>query len=215
MTIRQRIMAWSYERTMTRYENDAGPRRTGLLVNLGQRIVELGPGSGVNLKHVNEASEVPSDLEWIGVEPSAPMREKLLLRAKTDCPDLKIRFADQENGIIDVESSWADTVICTLVLCSVPDQAAVLAEAHRILKPGGRLLFMEHVAAPRGSLLRAVQSVVTPFWMLLTDGCKLNRDTGAVLARAGFRHLELVDYRTTPGATPFFVRPHIYGTAVK
>ncbi|MFT4710845.1 MAG: SAM-dependent methyltransferase [Planctomycetota bacterium] len=215
MTIRQNFMAWSYDRTMARYESDAGPRRTALLVDLGLRIVELGPGSGVNLKYMWDATGAAPDLEWIGVEPSAPMRERLLARAATDCPDLRLRFAEQQEGVIDIESGWADTVICTLVLCSVPDQAAVLSEAHRILKPGGRLLFMEHVAAPRGSLLRAVQIVVTPFWTLLSDGCKLNRDTGEALRQAGFRELELVHYKTHPGAMPFFVRPHIHGSALK
>jgi SAM-dependent methyltransferase len=208
-------MARLYDRSMDGYEADAEPRRAALLQNLGKRIVEFGPGTGVNLKYVHEESSSSSSPEWIGIEPSKPMRDRLHTRAAKDYPELELRFADLQDGVIDVEDGWADTVISTLVLCSVPDQAAALREAHRVLRPGGRYLFMEHVAAKPGTSRRLAQTLMTPFWKLVTDGCCLNRETGAALRAAGFGELELVEYEAAKGSMPFFARSHILGSATK
>ena len=184
MGLRQRLMALTYDRVMAGYEGHAGPRRAELLAGLEGRVVELGPGTGVNLEHL------PADVEWHGVEPSEPMRAALLDRWKglrSDAPS----FVGLENGYVHLPTAFADVVLATLVLCSVPDLAHTLREVRRILRPGGRFVFLEHVAAPGGTWTRRLQGIATPLWRHLADGCRLDRDTGAAIHAAGFERVEL------------------------
>jgi ubiquinone/menaquinone biosynthesis C-methylase UbiE len=93
----------------------------------------------------------------------------------------------------------------------VPALNETLAELRRILRPGGRLLFIEHVAAPRDSWLYTLQHGIEPVWRRLADGCHPDRNTGAALETAGFSS---VDYERFATNLPV-VSPHIMGTAVK
>jgi ubiquinone/menaquinone biosynthesis C-methylase UbiE len=97
------------------------------------------------------------------------------------------------------------------VLCCVPSQKESLNEVLRILKPGGRFLFIEHVAAPKGSRLRRMQNMVTPLWRRLGDGCHPNRETWNELEHAGFGRL---DYRRLTAPLPI-VGPQIVGVGTK
>ena len=212
MTIAQVMMARLYDRSMKNYELHAAPKRAALLGELGGHIVELGPGTGVNLPHVAEAAR-RGKIRYTGVEPSEPMAAKLRARAAADHPELGIAFAGLTEGRIDLEDECADTVICTLVLCSIPDQLATLREAQRILRPGGRFLFMEHVAAERGTGRRLVQNVLAPFWGIFADGCKLNRETWTSMESLGWSELELEHFDSM--GMPWFGRPHILGVATK
>ena len=91
------------------------------------------------------------------------------------------------------------------------DVPAALAEVKRVLKPGGRFAFVEHVAAPPHTRTRRVQNAVRPVWQVLGDGCQPNRDTAAAIRAAGFAHVEIKDMRL-----PFpVVGPHIAGFAVR
>ncbi|MDF1798396.1 MAG: class I SAM-dependent methyltransferase [Planctomycetota bacterium] len=114
MGLRQRLMARTYDRLMAGYERHAGPRRAALLGELEGRVVELGPGTGVNLGHL------PKAVDWHGVEPSAPMREELRRRwaeqRGADPTDLEPRFVDLADGRIDLADDFADVVVATLVL---------------------------------------------------------------------------------------------------
>ncbi|MBC8451199.1 MAG: class I SAM-dependent methyltransferase [Planctomycetes bacterium] len=211
----QRQMARSYDRAMSTYEGLAAARRQTLLAGIpqGARVLEPGPGTGVNLTHLAEAGR--SDIDWCGVEPSPHMRE--LLTQKAAAAGLEpewLHFAGlTPTGELEVETGSVDVVISTLVLCSVPDQAKTLAEVHRCLAPGGQFLFMEHVAAEGGTWTRRLQGAITPLWRIVADGCCLNRDTGGAIARAGFEAVQLEEYRMPPRGIPFLVRPHVAGSA--
>lgn len=104
-----------------------------------------------------------------------------------------------------------DTVVSTLVLCSVADPAQAVAELRRVLRPGGQLLVLEHVGAAEGSRTRAAQHLLTPAWCRVAGGCSLERDTRRALADGGFDTSGLRDDRL-PVPLPV-VRPVLRGRA--
>jgi ubiquinone/menaquinone biosynthesis C-methylase UbiE len=178
-----------------------GDRKRALFADLTGTVVEIGPGTGVNLPYY------PRDIEWIGLEPNPHMHDYLRERAAESGITAEIRAATASNtGLPDAS---ADAVVSTLVLCSVPDLDAALAEIKRILKPDGRFYFMEHVAAPADSWLRTIQRGIKPVWRPLADGCHPDRETEAAIERAGFRILEREAFR----AEVPVVSPHIIGVA--
>lgn len=122
---------------------------------------------------------------------------------------IEIRMPTGET--LPVADESVDAVISTLVLCCVNSQQRALQEVLRVLKPGGRLLFIEHVAAPRGSWLRRMQNLLTPLWKRLGDGCHPNRETCVEVEGAGF---ETVDYEKITAPT-LVVSPQIVGIAIK
>ena len=134
-----------------------------LLQDVSGLVVEIGAGTGSNLPYLSE------DASWIGVEPNPHMHRFIYQKAAYLKRDVQLLAGYAE--AMDFESDSVDVVICTLVLCSVKDQEAVLREILRVLKPGGKLVFIEHVAAGAGSALRKMQGLMRPFWRLMADGC--------------------------------------------
>jgi ubiquinone/menaquinone biosynthesis C-methylase UbiE len=202
--LRQRIFAWALARFNQRYEQFIAPYKQRLFAELRGTVVELGPGTGVNLRYLHR-----EEVRWIGVDPNPFMRPYLLREAAR----LGIA-ADCRGGTaysLPIEDASVDAVICTLVLCSIADQQRALREVLRVLKPGGRFLFIEHVAAARGSRLRRVQRLVAPLWRPLVDGCNPCCETGVELQRAGFA---TVEYEAMVAPLPV-VGPQIVGTARK
>jgi ubiquinone/menaquinone biosynthesis C-methylase UbiE len=180
-----------------------GERKRDLLGDLGGTVVEIGPGAGVNLPYYG------GDVRWIGVEPNVHFHPRLRRKAQRLGLDAAVHGGVAER--LPLPDASADAVVSTLVLCSVDDPAAALAEVRRVLKPGGRFVFIEHVAAPGGSLLRRVQRWVRPAWGALADGCRPDRETGRVIASAGFAEVQIERF---DAAVPLpVVRPHIVGTA--
>lgn len=110
-----------------------------------------------------------------------------------------------------VADESVDAVISTLVLCRVNSQERALHEVLRVLKPGGKLLLIEHVAAPGGTWLRRIQNLLTPLWKRLGDGCHPNHETNIELERAGFENVDCE--RIT--APIFVVSLQIVGVATK
>jgi len=179
-----------------------GDRKRRLFSDVEGTVVEIGPGTGVNLPYLSDG------IRWVGLEPNPHMHDFLWDRLTGRAIDARLRAAPaQDTGLRD---DYADVVISTLVLCSVPALEPTLAELRRILRPDGRLLFIEHVAAPPDSWLHTLQRTVRPVWRRLADGCHPDRDTDSVLENAGFSS---VDYERFDTGLPV-VSPHIIGTAV-
>jgi SAM-dependent methyltransferase len=202
--LRQRIFAWTLARANPRYERFASQYKQRLFSELVGTVLEIGPGTGANLRYLN-----PQKVRWIGIEPNPFMQS--YLRQEAEKLSIPIEFQIATGETLPVAAESIDAVITTLVLCSVHSQQRTLQEVLRVLKPGGRLLFVEHVAAPPGSRLRRVQNVLTPLWKGLGDGCHPNRETWLEIERAGF---ETVAYETISAPIPI-VGPHIVGVATK
>jgi SAM-dependent methyltransferase len=142
-------------------------------------VLELGIGSGLNLPFYG-----PAVREVIGVEPSAALRRFAAARAAGGGVPLTVLEGTAER--LPVATGSVDTVVTTWTLCSVGEPHAALAEALRILRPGGRLLFAEHGLAPDPGVARWQRSL-TPGWRRLAGGCHLDRRVDALLDAAGFR----------------------------
>ncbi len=152
-------------------------RRRELLQRASGRVLEIGVGSGANLPFFRRAdirAYTGLDLE-IG--------ERTRRRVRRRFPESKLVSASVEQ--LPFEDGSFDTVVFTLVFCSVDDPEKGLAEVRRVLAPGGTVLFMEHVA-PQHRPWRPLFHVATPAWRRIASGCRLNRDTVNALKRAGF-----------------------------
>jgi len=205
MGLYSRLFARYYDSLMARYEEHVAARKRELLGPLSGTIVEIGPGTGVNLQFVKAGSR------WIGIEPNPHMHAAISRRAKAARVETEVRVARAER--IDLGDAEADVVVSTLVLCSVPDVSRTLAEIRRVLKPAGELRFIEHVAAPAGTGLRLLQSLIKPAWYALGGGCRIDRDIGSAIEAAGFSEVALDTFRVPRSVVPPWVSPHIMGSA--
>jgi len=143
------------------------------------RVLEVGIGSGLNLPYYD-----PSGVTKIwGLDPSEEMAELARRAARTSPLELEFILSGCEEIPLDNES--CDTVLITYTLCTIPDAVEALREMARVLRPGGRLLFCEHGAAPDPGVLRW-QRRVNPVWRRLAGGCNLDRDIPDLLHRGGF-----------------------------
>lgn len=201
-----RAFAALYDRGLKATE-EAGLRqmRRELLAGAAGRVVELGAGTGVNLDLYPDALE-----DLVMVEPDPHMAKRL--RAKLAGSKRAAGVVEAPAERLPFEGSSFDTAVATLVLCTVPDPAAALAEAARVLKPGGRLLFAEHVRANDPALARWQDRLEKP-WRFLGDGCHCNRDTVTTIEASPLT-LDAVERGEMPKAPPI-VRPLVYGSAVR
>jgi ubiquinone/menaquinone biosynthesis C-methylase UbiE len=197
-----RLFSAFYDRGFEATE-EAGLRemRRELLAGARGRVLELGAGTGLNLKHYSETIE-----SLTLVEPDPHMTKQL--RQKLAQGEAELVEAPGERLPFDDDSF--DTAVVTLVLCTVPDQAGSLKEIARVLKPDGQLLFLEHVRSRHPKLAKWQDRLETP-WRFLGDGCHCNRDTAAALGAAGFELGDL-EHDALPKAPPI-VRPLIHGRA--
>ena len=169
------------------------------------RVLELGLGSGLNLPFYDPAKVTGVH----GVDPSAELRA--IAEAAPRAPGLVVSLADGVAEALPFEDHGFDSVVCTFTLCSVHTPAAALAEARRVLKPGGRLFYCEHGLAPDAGVARW-QRRVEPVWKRLAGGCHLTRPITAAIAGAGFS-IERSDQMYLPG-TPRIAGWSEWGVAV-
>jgi ubiquinone/menaquinone biosynthesis C-methylase UbiE len=185
---------------------EAGLRdmRREVLAGARGRVLEIGAGTGLNLDlYPHEGLD-----SLVVTEPDPHMFKQLRERAAKVCAGAELVQAGGEDLPFDDDSF--DTVTVTLVLCTVPDQPATLREIRRVLKPGGQLLFLEHVRSNHPDLAKWQDRLEKP-WRFLGDGCHCNRDTEAGLKAAGFE-LSGVEHPQLPKAPPI-VRPMVQGSA--
>jgi ubiquinone/menaquinone biosynthesis C-methylase UbiE len=154
------------------------PVKTELFRDIPATVIEIGAGTGANLRYY------PAGTTVIAVEPSEAMHDRLRRRADRHGIDLRIETAPATR--LPFADASADLLVSTLVLCTVDDPDAAIAEIHRVLRPGGKFVFLEHVVAPRRGLVRAVQRLTRRPWSWLFDGCDTCRDTEAALRRVGW-----------------------------
>lgn len=196
-----RIFVAGYDRLLAATE-DAGLReeRARLLARAKGDVVELGAGTGLNRQHYPDAVG-----RLVLTEPDPHMAKRL--RDRADGAEVVEAGAER----LPLPDASADTVVSTLVLCTVGDADATLREVARVLRPGGELLFYEHVRAPDGHGLTRWQDRLERPWGWFAGGCHPNRDTPAALEASP---LEVVEIRTTklPKAPPI-VRPAVVGVA--
>lgn len=169
-------------------------------------VVEIGAGYGATFPHY--PAQVTSVL---ALEPDPTLRALALAEAaKAPVP---ITVQDGVAESLPVADESVDVVVSSLVLCSVADQSAVLAEALRVLRPGGLLLFYEHVRS-KHRLLAALEDLFTPLWSRLAGGCHPNRDTAAGISGAGLalQNVDRFGFSALPGNPRV---AHILGTATK
>lgn len=208
MALLDRLFARIYDRALAPLE-DGGLRewRGDLLSDLHGTVVEVGAGTGANLPHY------PPTVERLVVtEPEPGMLAQLRERLDQVAPGIDVTARRASASSLPLGDGEADAVVCTLVLCTVPDPGAVLAEVRRILRPGGRLVFLEHVAAEdRPERLRR-QELFDHVWHLFAGGCRLTRRTEAAIGAAGFTVTDII--RESARKAPTVIRPMIRGTAV-
>lgn len=152
--------------------------RAELLVRARGTVLELGAGPGANFDHYPPAVRV------IAVEPDSDHLTEAAARA-ANRPHFHLLRAVGE--ALPLPNASVETVVSTMVLCSVHDLERTLAEMRRVLRPRGTILFFEHVRAPEESLEGWSQDVIQPLWGCLSGGCHVNRDTLAHLRAAGFQ----------------------------
>jgi ubiquinone/menaquinone biosynthesis C-methylase UbiE len=200
--MRRRLFAALYD-TVGKGSEVAGMReeRRQLLAGTEGSTIEIGAGTGLNLGHYPEAVT-----RLVLVEPDRYMRRRL--RRRVDALDRMAEVVDASAERLPFPDATFDTAVVTLVLCSVPDQEVALAEIARVLKPNGRLLFIEHVRSDDPKVARR-QDRIRPLYNMV--GCNPNRKTLAAID-ASVLSVESVRQGEVPKA-PKVERPMIVGTA--
>jgi ubiquinone/menaquinone biosynthesis C-methylase UbiE len=202
-----RFFAAVYDRMLAGAE-EAGLRdaRHGLVGGAHGDVLEIGAGTGLNFGHYRPEQVA----RVVATEPDPHMAK----RARAAAATAPVPVDVSEASAMDLPFADAsfDTVVCTLVLCTVPDPARAVAEIERVLRPGGKLLFLEHVRSEQPGMARWQDRLERP-WGVIGAGCHPNRDTLSVLAESP---LEVGEYRrdTLPKSPPI-VRPLVVGAATK
>jgi ubiquinone/menaquinone biosynthesis C-methylase UbiE len=178
-----------------------GLRRRRLLAGASGVVLEIGGGTGANLPHYRDVDRV------VVAEPDPFMRKRLGPKLGDARVPVEVSAAGAEE--LPFPDGSFDTAVSTLVLCTVPDQESALVEVRRVLRPGGRLLFIEHVRAT-GSTARW-QDRIEPLWRRLLGGCHPNRDTVAAIEEAGFEIDSLESFYPPVFLTS--LTPHVQGWA--
>jgi len=173
MSVWSRVFAVAYDPFTAAAERAGlGAERDRLLGSVRGRVLEIGAGTGRNVEHY------PSEAEVTYTEPDPHMARRLRGRG--------VEVVEASADALPFPDASFDTVVATLVFCTVPDVGAALREVRRVLAPGGRLLFFEHVRAAPGSKLEAWQDRLERPWQAFAGGCHCNRDFVGALEAESF-----------------------------
>ena len=179
-------------------------QRSKIVPRAEGRVLELGIGMGLNLAFYD-----PAKVSLVmGVDPAAALREVALAAPRDE--RLAVQVEDGDAEALPFEAASFDTVVCTYTLCSVCTPAKALAEARRVLKPGGRFLFCEHGLAPDPGVVKW-QRRIEPLWKRIAGGCHLSRPIAPAIEAAGFQVLDR-ETMYVPG-TPKFAAWNEWGSA--
>jgi SAM-dependent methyltransferase len=183
--------AKSYMRVSEKAEaRGVSAHRRLLLAELAGSVCEVGAGHGLNFAHY------PATVtRVIAIEPEPTLRARAAELAESATVPIEVLY-----GVADalpLDDGACDAVVMSLVMCSVPDQRAALAEVRRVLRPGGELRFYEHVRSSH-RIIGLAEDAATPLWSRLAGGCHLNRDTVAVITSAGFDVTEVDRFGFSP-----------------
>src|SRR5712664_813658 len=201
--LRARAFVYLLRAANARYELWIAERKRALLGSLRGTILEIGPGAGVNLGYYAPG------VTWIGIEPNVYMQAHLQKEAESRGMQVDLRTGLAER--LEAADASVDAVVGTLVLCSVTSVVSALKEIRRVLKPGGKYVFIEHVAAPRGTWLRRMQRILCPCFRFFAVGCRPDLETGTEIDRAGFAEVQYERFR----APLPVVSPQIAGVAIR
>jgi SAM-dependent methyltransferase len=168
-------------------------------------VVEIGAGTGANFRYLRPGTTV------IAAEPNRHMHAWLTARARRYGIQLDLRAACAE--ALPLPDASVDAVMSSLVLCTVDDPQAAVHEVLRVLRPGGRFVCIEHVAAPPGTAIGRLQRAVYRPWRWCFEGCHTHRQTGALLERAGFSSVTLEHFTWQSAFLP--VRPQIAAVCLR
>lgn len=181
--------------------------RKTLLQDVSGDVLELGCGTGANLPFYSKTLN-----SLVLTEPNRHMRHQLALKL-VEYPHLSANTLDCSAESLPFPDATFDAVVSTLLLCSVKNPTRALSEIHRVLRPHGKLLFLEHVAASNRLERLKWQRRIEPFWKILQCGCHLTRDTEKNIIQAGFAYQKII--RQSMRGVPPIARPSIWGEAVK
>ena len=202
-SVRHPVFARCYARVGHLMDAELGDHRRRLLAGLTGQVLEVGAGNGLNFPHYPVTVT-----EVLAIEPEPYLRH-LALAAARQAP-VPIRVVDGTAESLPAPGGAVDAVVASLVLCTVTDLDQALAETRRVLGPGGRLRFYEHVRATDPRLARWQDRLERP-WGWLVGGCHPNRDTVAAITAAGLRLVQLDRFDLQ--AMPPLARPHVLGVA--
>jgi ubiquinone/menaquinone biosynthesis C-methylase UbiE len=200
-----RLYSVGYDRFSARIDRRGGEtNRRRVVEGAGGSVLEIGAGTGINFSLYRKASRV------VGLEPDPDMRARAE-RATRDA-QVPVEVVEGDAIALPFPDGSFDTVVSSLVLCTVPDPGRALAEVRRVLKSGRTLRFYEHVRAKDPRLARWQDRLERP-WRWIGRGCHANRDTLALISSAGFQVTEVDQFDLPPA--PSITRPHILGEATK
>jgi SAM-dependent methyltransferase len=166
---------------------------------LSGQVVEIGFGSGFNVPHYPHGME-----RVLAVEPSATAFR--MAAKRIGASSVPVEQVGLDGQSLPLDDASCDGALCTFALCTIPDPEAALAEVRRVLRPGGRLHFLEHGLAPDPKVV-AFQHRVEPLQRRLADGCHLTRDPLALARSAGFEVEEIEQkYGAGPKAWAYLTR---------
>ncbi len=180
--------------------------RDELLAGAHGRVVEVGAGNGLNLRHYP-----PTVTEVVAVEPEPHLR-RLARQAGCRAP-VPVTVVPGAAERLPLDTASVDVGVASLVLCSLDDQRAALAELRRVIRPGGELRFLEHVLAESPGLRRVQRVADATVWPLIAGGCHTARDSLAAIDDAGFDVTAVRRLRFPDSRVPVPAAPHVLGKA--